>query len=137
MSPILSSVTALSLLAHGLLGCCWHHRHACEEAGHQEVAPTGHCHADALAAACSGNHDWCQMPLPGHDDCHGARCVFVGSQRIVLVVMTSQVSGPTCTPVLLPVESAASRPAGGWPTPDVAAGLPPLRIHLLYQTLLI
>lgn len=137
MSPLLSSVAAVSLLAHCVLGCCWHHVHACEDRGTQEASDSGPCHAGGLGAGCPGGQDLCRTIPPAHDDCPSGRCVFVGAQRIVLASPPSQACWPAATPASRPVDSVASAPAGGWPSLDRAAGVPPLRIHLLYQTLLI
>ncbi len=140
MSPILSSVTALSLLAHCVLGCCWHHAHACEDAGRHvavEDFQGGHCHPDEWTGSCLDSQDLCQATHAGHEDCRGARCVFVGALRMWPVSGHSQTLGHTSTADAARVDTAACGRLPGQTILTATAGLLPLRIHLLYQILLI
>lgn len=66
-------LTATTFVAHGLLGCCWHHLHAAcasqSEAGHHDGVAEGHE---------SHQHE----SLPGedshrHQNCDEADCIFV------------------------------------------------------------
>ena len=85
MSSIFASMTALSLLAHSVLGCCWHHTHACQDADTHEASEDlcgGHCHADRPASAYTGGQGHCHGAPAGPDDCRGTRCVFVTAERI-------------------------------------------------------
>jgi hypothetical protein len=49
-SLILTLLTAASLLAHSVLGCCWHHAHGCDSSG-AVMAEAEHSH---------GHHDACE-----------------------------------------------------------------------------
>ena len=89
MHRTVSSIVAMSLALHMLLGCCWHHAHAeaveCAEVGHDH----GHDHNESLP----GDHD---EPLPSdHDDaapCEGEGCVFVKCEQTLSQTVASPVS---------------------------------------------
>lgn len=69
MKPLAAAALAASVLAHALLGCCWHHAHSAT--------------SQAVAAAC--DHHICvdqdadhgTPAVPGHPDCEEDACVFV------------------------------------------------------------
>jgi len=139
VSSLFSSLTAVSVLAHALLGCCWHHAHACEDAvSHGEAADLlgGHCHAPAVSASCGCGHHSCQGDSEGPDPCHGGRCTFLRSERA---------RAPAEAPMPCPFPgtcamidaTASSRLAGGEHKPSCSADGLPLRLHLFYQILLI
>lgn len=141
-------LTTLVLLAHSLLGCCWHHAHACADECCPTPAPT--------AAACLCNehqHPHCQpdpedggqhpdhgpFPHQHHDAdhaCQASRCTFLRTE---------------VSPRLVQAELASLLPLDSWrtietPLPplfrlevDEPATLsaPPLRAHLLFGVLLI
>jgi hypothetical protein len=87
MHRTVSSIVAMSLALHMLLGCCWHHAHAeaveCAEVGHD------HAHGESLP----GDHD---EPLPSdHDDaepCEGEGCVFVKCEQTLTQMVVPPVS---------------------------------------------
>ncbi|HVW00077.1 MAG TPA: hypothetical protein VHB77_07050 [Planctomycetaceae bacterium] len=58
-----SSLTTVALLAHVLLGCCWHHRH--EHADHPAVCETHEHEQHAAAGEHSHSH-----ACDAHSDCH-------------------------------------------------------------------
>jgi hypothetical protein len=139
MSPILSSLMALSLLAHSLLGCCWHHAHACEDNERHEVSHDfsgGHCHANGWATDCHGDQGLCRANHAEHNNCQGTRCVFVGVLRVVVSWPLQTLGQASAAGVAHVVAPCRTRSMSG-PAPDAAAASLPLRIHLLYQILLI
>jgi hypothetical protein len=74
MQCLLSSLTAVVLLAHALLGCCFHHPHA--------SAPAAKAHGHA---GCAG-HTHGPPEKPGDDDrrgheCDGGACFFVRAEK--------------------------------------------------------
>lgn len=82
-SLILKTLLSTSLLAHTVLGCCWHHAHGQEHAA--EIAPHAHCHAGHTA---DEGHAVCDdTPLQAvvidvHDHsahCDEPDCTFVNS----------------------------------------------------------
>lgn len=127
-------VTALSLLAHMLLGCCWHHEHPCV-APSAEVAAIGTTAEAGHACECSHHHGAEEPAAPEHHQspCDENRCLTefrdsgpnLGLDE-ALPTMVGELVGeydrdaPSLAPDLLV-----------W---DVD---PPLRTHLLLQILLI
>lgn len=77
------NLTAVMVLAHLLLGCCWHHQHAF---GNQ---PAGTGCVDSAGAGCHGPSCGEEVGCPHHpaggehrgrNGCEGVRCVFVTGQ---------------------------------------------------------
>lgn len=138
MAAIISNLTAAALLAHTLLGCCWHHSHACAQAcpatlsgGHDDV------HAEPAAGGCVGHAGPAHhgQSLPGK--CNGPRCAMDTS-----VVSKS----PSATPVqsLRGVVVATVPPGGpllsrgsGLGGDDHATRTPSVLPHLLNRVLLL
>ena len=59
MRSVLCHLTALAVALHALLGCCWHHAHACATC-HSSLACDGSaCHPEdeCNASTCIGHHD--------------------------------------------------------------------------------
>lgn len=140
MSPVFSSLTALSLLAHSVLGCCWHHAHACDDMGCPHATEDlggGHCHTDLSQADGHGDQDACVLGHSGHDDCRGARCVFVSVQRMAPISWLGQPLGQAWLADSAIAVAGTMVRCSGRHGPDASDGLLPLRIHLLYQVLLI
>ena len=86
---LVANLTVVTMLAHALLGCCWHHGHADrpEQPGRQ-AAFLSHagCHHDGHS--CSrGTPQQEDHPTP--DDCDGSRCLFVGSTRTLAAQQVS------------------------------------------------
>lgn len=99
-------LTATSFVAHGLLGCCWHHAHsdmghsgasACTESSHGHSEPHSACHERNVPVDAI-DHDGDQHQCPGtphHQECHEAHCVFTRTQDNVkdfADVLTASVS---------------------------------------------
>jgi hypothetical protein len=89
LDRISAAATAIALLAHSLLGCCWHHAHAdgcepasaCHAAAHHE-----HHHADRPESA-GPRHD---EDDPDHRHptlCVEPTCSFVGAAAPQLIDM--------------------------------------------------
>lgn len=72
-------LATLLLLAHSVLGCCWHHAHACADDCCEEPAPV------SVSCACSGHgndrphSDGAPSQNERHDghNCQGQRCSFI------------------------------------------------------------
>lgn len=122
-------LTAAVLLAHSLLGCCWHHAHAAT--GGVEVACVEHGH----------QHDHGDQQDKSHDEhqgttCHEGSCVFVRGDGPLPIDQLSLLAidcfvVPTCA--LTEAELRIAR-AEYSDSQDLA---PPSRLHLLHQILLI
>jgi hypothetical protein len=139
MHRFLSNVTATLLALHTVLGCCWHHAHACAcerdnvILAHRvtNIGSLDRCeshHADMHddgCAPCHGHH--------GRHECQGNTCVFLGSVK-------SRPANSPIQPVLLPLASVApgdlTSPQSPWFLPAIAS-LSPLRLHLLHRVLLL
>jgi len=103
MSRLFRILTAVVFAVHLMVGCCWHHAHACDSQDHSPpaqgaVTTDGQCHEspDSGAGADHPNH--------GPQDCQGSHCSFVSSnnpnsyslvqpsQAFVTVLLTGQPS---------------------------------------------
>ena len=74
MHTALNLITAAALLTHMLVGCCWHHAHACEEhvdASAELINSAVECDSHGHQHSESGDHDGDSS----HDDCDGQSCV--------------------------------------------------------------
>ena len=136
---LICNLTSAALLAHVLLGCCWHHGHHCS---HQLAAAAEVEVSHACGCAESG-HEGTHSQEPvggcghGDDGCQGARCMFVsaapGAAAAAPLVQHRDA-------VLLGLTAVDISPARSLlcGAPSLAAGCcRPLRIHLLHQVLLI
>jgi hypothetical protein len=124
------------VLAHAVLGCCWHHVHACGEA-HDHLALAGWEHHwagdDHPSAGCAD----CSHRGHGRDDCRGVKCSFVVGAKEkpgARLAVSSFSSAPTAP--------AADGLAGDARREEhlffgAGSGLLPVRLHLLHQVLLI
>jgi hypothetical protein len=131
---LLPHLTAALLALHTVLGCCWHHAHACGQAcdsvSHVE---SPHGDADHGANHC-GTEDRGTCPSHGMHECLRGACVFLrlGENDFDRAVQFDLPFFRVETDVL-PLCSAASL------SPLFAADdlLPPLRLHLAHQVLLL
>ena len=141
MSGLISNVAAISLLAHMVLGCCWHHRHAaCRDAAPSAAVADlhgGHIHPGSSPLQCTSCPEAGGSEHDGRHGCGGQRCVGV-------------LDPPTRTPtpsarqsfdVPAACEMSACRPAADETTPTRAGSAAgrylSVRTHLLHQVLLI
>lgn len=129
-----SILTALAMLAHVLVGCCWHHEHSCS-APLTGIAVTAAAKGDAHACKCPHHSETEEPASPEHDKgpCGEDRCVTAFRD-----------SGPeSCSQESLPVMVTEVIPTSGRINLCVVAApaqqslIPPLRTHLLLQILLI
>jgi hypothetical protein len=130
-SPLMSVVLTL----HTVLGCCWHHAHACTQecstrtAVASPNAPAGEC-GDECAASDGADHSH-----HGPHECKGNSCVFLNLAGRSALGSTphSEVPAVSCLPcVALPIDTAA-----GASFFAIDALLPPLRLHLAQRVLLL
>jgi hypothetical protein len=135
VNAITSSLMSVLLVIHAMLGCCWHHAHACvgQEASAQ---PTAH------GSSCCQHHDCPQRqeqpaaPCGCKIECQGV-CIYLPTQKVLI----------DNSPLAVAFEFAAvDRTLDGSHVPtaiswEVASGAiassPPLRLHLMHQILLI
>jgi hypothetical protein len=79
MRATLTNLTAVSVLIHAMLGCCWHHGHSCATADSTACAHDEHEHSE-LAHGCTAEHDASpgesgRDRAPHRHQCHEATCV--------------------------------------------------------------
>ena len=126
MKAFAATLMSAFLLAHALLGCCWHHEHGC--ATHGAVAHSDEC--------C--NYGDCPTHDSGPCNCRiecGSVCVYISLEKTVV----------DCSPVMLDVVALNPTLPGNhsakllsWELASgLAASAPPLRLHLLHQILVI
>jgi hypothetical protein len=127
-------LTAALLAMHTVLGCCWHHDHACgrecKAAAIESV--TAHAGHDADHCVPTGSQP-CQNHGPRA--CQGNKCVFLRT--------VASGTGAAVESDLAPCVCSASgdvpsqTPAALRPLFAGDALLPPLRLHLAHQVLLL
>jgi hypothetical protein len=137
-----SHVTAVFLLAHTLLGCCWHHVHACGHEhgvfaliGWEHDGDLRHGHAVGASKPSGDRH-------PDRDECRGSKCNFVAAKDEFVVTKNLTARSPAAAWQLagLPCLAVDRARVGGLLHPAlVRAGvlLLPVRLHLANQVLLI
>ena len=126
---LLRAIVASLLLAHSILGCCWHHAHECMgslAAGSLSLDELAHRHSGADGERCDHSDHQHQ--------CLGDRCVYVRGD-------VSRISDSTATiasvfsPELPP--TSADEALTSWRISHERVAAVPLRVHLLHQVLLI
>jgi hypothetical protein len=130
---LLSTLTSVILALHTVLGCCCHHAHGCvQECATPcsvESADThvGHCAAECGAACGDHQHH-------GRHECQGHRCVLLNlaGRSSHSLSFQSHLAVVSCL-------SGGERPIRitGAPYYAIDALLPPLRLHLAHQVLLL
>jgi hypothetical protein len=151
MKNAFTLILALHLLAHAVLGCCWHHDHGAPLAGKAEsasqptvIAKSHGCRHDHYVGPHHGHAHDQQVPLsddsqqPGPvEPCDGGKCHWLGKDTteidssldwsgVVSVIDVAMVSAPWLLERSLRGGQAA-----------FSAESPPVRTHLLYQVLVI
>ncbi len=138
MRTLAANLTSAALLAHALLGCCWHHQHAGSQAPACSVAAEGR---QAHGPCSHADSHTCDSPGEDHEGpvgCDDGRCMFVAAapQRAAPTLKAAPIDlgldVATCVDDVLPAEL----PAGSAVLADVAHG-PPLPRHLLHEVLLL
>lgn len=126
---LIRAIVASLLLAHSILGCCWHHAHEC-----MESLASGSLSVDELAHRQGGAYgERCDHSDHQHQ-CLGNRCVFVRgdvSRISASMVTMTWAFGPELPPTSA-IEALAS-----WRILHERVATVPLRVHLLHQVLLI
>ena len=138
MRLLVTSATTVALLAHALLGCCWHHAYA---------GRTGEnaCHGSTVMTLVHDDHDHSgEAPQSDEEDRHHEDEPSCGEVECTFVSGTSRVIAPS--PLLggldLPMASPALPVVAGLlgsasvlrTRADLRTSTP---IHLLYQVLVI
>jgi len=137
MHIVVSNLTAVMLAAHALLGCCWHHGHGSEQVRGPvaALASSGHCAAGDAHGPSPAQHD-CGTQRGERHDCQGSPCMFIGPaiQNISpSAVCALQPLVATLPPASLSADGAAIERS----LLATGALLPPVRLHLAHQVLLI
>jgi hypothetical protein len=130
MRALVSNLACLMLAAHLMLGCCWHHAHACETAC-PHACQSGHLNGHSNEA--DHDHDQHAPPAEGDDHCQGERCSFL----VVAKVRLDSGCG-AASPVALLAETSSQVYADlAWLqlAADRTDSGPPLRLHLLHRVL--
>ena len=136
MRGFLTNLTVVMLFAHGVLGCCSHHVHACGEShGSLGLVDGKHPCSDACGDHSAGGSGQTSHKHPGQDDCQGSRCVFWRPTND----WEAESCHVFCQPAVLLLSEAMPVLAGGRLEHDFGRNgvLPPVRLHLVHQVLLI
>ena len=139
MHAFLSNLTAFLLVVHAMIGCCHHQWHCDAECA--AAAPVSLCAAPLPCCdQCCGSYHESEPPAEPCDcefECQGV-CTYVPTEKTQVDASPADAAFdfPAAIPALLDGQLAAA--ALPW---DLAHTLndspPPLRLHLLYQILLI
>ena len=136
MHAFLSNLMAAALLAHALLGCCWHHAHKCVQCD-ETTQSVSHS-----AACCKHDHGPSQQkqqqptPCKCKLECAGV-CTYLPTQKTQLEQPQSAALFDFAA--IVPVLAGVGTPSEfTWQrTLDSAGADLPLRLHLMHQILLI
>jgi len=137
MHPVAASLTAVALIVHALLGCCWHHAHLAQSAveGGDAIRPV--VHGDHVHWH-DGEHDRSDDTRHHHDgdsDCDEAQCTYAGGASRVQI--QSPLTGLEL-PLLAPTISlVAGRLDAAYVSHTPAGDSRGASLHLLYQVLVI
>ncbi len=125
---------SLLVALHTVLGCCWHHAHACT--GDSDKACSV---ASPAAQADSHGSGWNMgggdQQHHGRHECQGLRCVFLnlGCRTSHVLSLQPHLAAISSVPHgKLPIHVAADGPY--FAVDDLS---PPLRLHLAHQVLLL
>jgi hypothetical protein len=136
LRSLLASLTAVMLFAHAVLGCCAHHVHGCGKP-HGSVAVGGGNHpcSDSLGGHSTGCSERTGHEHQGQDECQGSTCDF-GRPANERYANSCDVS---CQFVSLPPSDVVPALLRGLLEHDLGATcvLPPVRLHLVHQVLLV
>lgn len=127
MQSLVSLFTAAVLLAHAVLGCCWHHAHADEHGPDPAIELTATC--------CCHPEQPEQDQAPCESQCEGT-CVYLESARVDFDLSAQAAA----IDAIIDAQSLAV--AGDSVSPNYVATSesrigPPVRLHLFEQVLLI
>jgi hypothetical protein len=139
MRLLAANLTVAALVAHALLGCCWHHAHVAQAAASTDGCGTlkpvvhgDHVHShehEGDGSSDSGHHH------DGPASCGETECTYAGG------VPRVQIQSPLIgfdVPVIAPANLLVlSRLDGAFVARTASMGLPQAPIHLLYQVLVI
>ncbi len=135
MHKTVHTLTMLLMLYHVLVGCCWHHAHA--------ESPTSRADGSLNTACCGHDHgehhdgqEPADRPHQQDGDCDDGMCFFVVPQADGGAELVDKPAPATGLCLDLHRQSRSSR---GWPPNEAPppSGIPPLRLHLVNQILLI
>jgi hypothetical protein len=130
---------AALMMAHALLGCCWHHAHASQMVCDDHVAAVhadvhGHCHEEHAA-----KHEHSDTPAPCNqgDACDEEGCIFVRTDSGPIIHSLSHKGFVTlATSDCLFAIPKACKFCSAFSSRQPTDALP-LRAHLMLQILLI
>jgi hypothetical protein len=138
MRAVFSSLVAVSLFIHAMIGCCWHHAHesaCCNDSPVEQAAEVGCCHHNHSEHGDQQHGQPSQAPCKGHSHCQGL-CTYLPPQKSHVDTFSphtpldfAAIAPATCDVHVVAVVRAER-------THESPAG-PPLRLHLYYQILVI
>lgn len=139
MQTVLSSLLAVTLGIHAMLGCCWHHAHDCTNCrtGRDQVAKAscchGACHAHRHADEIPDDRDAAPKQPCSHE-CAGV-CIYLGGIKSIDAGYQPEFDLVGIVSIDAPMVCVRLGSVNG--VVDWLAPPPPLRLHLIQQVLLI
>jgi hypothetical protein len=133
MHSFLSHLMAGLLAMHAVLGCCWHHAHECGRECTEASLDSSDAHADHDTDSCDSTHS--QPCNHGPHACQKGKCVFLrtvetGADMSLGLDVSSHVFVAWC-------DLSPQMPTAVHSLFAADALLPPLRLHLAHQVLLL
>lgn len=130
MAGLFRVLTVVTLTVHLTMGCCWHHAHGCPDDASQASSP----HQAMPGAACSCN----DAPSDhGSHGCHEPKCSFVAASRLVVDATAASGFAQATSGALLNDPSSREGFSSFSLLSSMDRLLPPVRLHLAHQVLLI
>jgi hypothetical protein len=126
MSRLFRILTAVVFAVHLMMGCCWHHAHACESQG--DMQPTHE--------QCPDSHNGeTGHSQHGSQDCQGIQCSFVASISPTSISFAQ----PSHVFAIVPLTSQPSLVGGDFEQHGFIASrlFPSVCLYLVNQVLLI
>jgi hypothetical protein len=138
MRSLAVAIAAAALMAHALLGCCWHHAHLAvehsSEAEHPAVKPVVHGDHVHWVESEHERSDGAGHNHEAPDGCDEAECIYASAPRVQLESPLAGLGVPLVAAVTTPV---VSRFDAAFAAELAAEGSSRPPIHLLYQVLIV
>lgn len=103
----LNLLLSVSLLAHTVLGCCWHHAHG-QECAAETASPAAHCHAEHATDGCGADHHGTPSLAVCESHDHSASCDEPDCSFVRTGAAKLHLDQPTALAVLLTPASVSA-----------------------------
>jgi hypothetical protein len=137
---MVSNFTAFAVVAHLLLGCCWHHGHLCRHDS-RDADRLPHAGAGAGAEACGHEGHACPALVDGEhhrqDTCNGTPCSFLAGRPVRVATESAVTCGPVAAVAAPSMADLPAQLSIEAKFLTATQHCPPLRPHLVFEVLLL